>query len=49
MIIEEQNTAMISVFLSHYLAGRFDAAVYVNPNSLTASGYCRIVQYDPRD
>ena len=49
MIIEEENTAMISVFLSHYLAGRFDAAVYVNPNALTASGYCRITQYDPRD
>jgi len=49
MIIEEENTAMISVFLSHYLAGRFNAAVYVNPNALTASGYCRIVQYDPQD
>lgn len=47
MLIPKGEDPMISTALSHWLAQRLAACVYVNPYS--GSGYCVINQFDPRD
>lgn len=45
MLIPEENKTMISVALAAYMSGNKSAVVYVDVN---ATGYCKIIQYDPQ-
>lgn len=44
MLVKSDYPVMISVILTHWMAGRLDGTVYVDD---VPNGYCEVNQYDP--
>lgn len=45
MLIKPTSQAITAVVLSHWMAGRRGATVYIDPNP--SGTFCEVTQYDP--